>query len=344
MKALRLFSPYEFRLYDEAIPDIADHEVLLKIQAVGICGSDLHRYRGAITDDRKTPIILGHEFSATIEKTGRHVMNVRPGDRVAVEAGIPCGGCEWCLDGNTNLCPHIKFCGVADQDGMLREYAAWPAHLVYKLPSELSFEDGVLIEVLAIALHAVNLANMNPALTCAVLGSGPVGLAVLNLVSRSRGAVKIIAIDIINDRCNFAAGFGADHIMNAHKEDVVKEIMQLTNNRGVDVVFEAAGVEETCRQAVEICAPGGKVMWIGIPEDNRTPFSTESARRKGLTFRFVRRSKILYDQCISLMTQKIVDMESMVTHHFEFERTAEAFRLVDGYKDGVIKAIVWPSR
>ncbi len=342
MKALRLYAPYDFRTCREPVPGIAGDEVLLKIQAVGICGSDLHVYRGALGGDR--PLILGHEFSAIIEKTGSRVTHVKPGDRVAVEAGIPCGRCEFCLAGNTNLCPHIKFCGVGDQDGMLREYAAWPAHLVYKLPPELSYEDGVLVEVLAIALHAVNLANIKPAQTCAVLGSGPVGLAVLHLVARSCGMVNKIATDIVGDRCRFAAGFGADQVIHARKEDVVETVRQLTNGRGVDVVFEAAGVEETCRQAVDICAHGGKVMWIGIPEDDRTPFSTEPARRKGLTFRFVRRSKILYDQCISLMTHKIVDMKSMVTHHFDFEHTPQAFELVNSYKDGVIKAIVHPSQ
>lgn len=344
MKVVRLQEPRKLAVVEEPVPEIGPDEALIKIEAVGICGSDLHRFRGHFFEQEKcgAEIILGHEFTATVAKVGRDVRHLQPGHRVAVEAGRNCGKCEWCERGDINLCPHIQFCGAPPTDGALREYMAWPARLLFPLPDELSFDDGVLAEITGICLHSIDLANMRPGLTAAVLGSGPVGLTTVHLLRKVVGASQIFATDLLPYRLQAVLNMGADVVVNAADEDVTSRIMERTNGRGVDVVFEAAGVDETSIQSVEIAAPGGHVIIIGIPENDRTPFSSAPARRKGLTFRFVRRSKLTYPRGLALAQNRRINLKAMVTHHFPLDQTEKAFDIVDHYKDGVIKAIVNP--
>lgn len=343
MITVRLTGPRSLLLAEEPIPDIRPDEALLKIEAVGVCGSDLHRYRGITFEDASNfQLILGHEFSATVAKVGAQVRNVQVGDRVAVEAGINCGECEWCLRGHPNLCPQVQFCGTPPVHGALREYMPWPTRLLYKLPDALTFDDGVMVEVAGIAMHAIDLANMRPGQSAAVLGCGPIGLATVHLLRQAVGTTLIVATDILPYRLDYAADKGADLCLNPRKTDVVDQVMRITNGRGVDVVFEAAGVQQTCEQAVQICAPGGKVIFIGIPEDDRTPFATTPARRKGLTFRFCRRSKHTYERTIEMIERAVIDLSDLVTHHFPISRAKDAYDLVEQYQDGVIKAIINP--
>ncbi len=341
MRVVRLTAPRTFKVFDEPTPGFEDDHVLLKIESVGVCGSDLHRFRGAAFDDEdNSNIVLGHEFSATVAEVGKAVTNVTPGDRVAVEAANHCGQCEWCLQGYTNLCPNVKFCGLPGVEGALKEYMAWPAHLLHTLPDSLTFDDGVLAEVMGICLFAIDLANMKPGQTAAVLGSGPIGLGVAHLLKRTTGARLIVATDIIQDRCQAALQLGADVSFNSNDMDAEEQILELAHGRGVDVVFEAAGVSQTCELSVQIAAPGGKVVLIGIPEDDRIPFAATPARRKGLTFRFVRRSLNTYPRVLAMMENKIIEPQAMVTHHFSLEESQQAFELVDSYSDGVLKAII----
>jgi L-iditol 2-dehydrogenase len=342
MKTIRLVKPYRFKVQDEPVPKLQEEEVRLRIKAVGVCGSDIHLYKGVSYDQKETidPLVLGHEFSGLVEAVGGSVSSIKPGDRVAVEAGVHCGRCEWCLRGYTNLCPDMRFCGTPPMDGALRQYISWPAHLVYPMPDSMTFEDGVMAEVYGIALHSVALANMRPGMTAAVLGTGSIGLAMVQLLYKTRGVTALFATDLLDYRLDAAQKMGATAALNAGKSDIVDRIMQATGNRGVDVVFECAGAEETCYQSVEIAARGGKAIFIGIPDDNRTPFS--AARRKGLTIRFDRRSLFTYENVIELIAGGLLDTKTPVTHHFSLEETPKAYDMVSRYKDGVIKAIIHP--
>jgi L-iditol 2-dehydrogenase len=259
---------------------------------------------------------------------------------VALEAANHCGSCEWCRKGQTNLCPQVRFCGMPGVDGALREFMAWPAHLLYKLPQQLDFDDGVLAEVLGIGLHSIDLAKMRAGMTAAVLGAGPVGLGIVHLLRRTAGVGLVLASEPIAERRTAALRLGADEVIDAFRENVVERVITATRGRGVDVVFEAAGVAETCEQSVQIAAPGGKVVFVGIPEDDRCPFVAGPARRKGLTFRFIRRSLATYPRVLSLMEKGIIDARPMITHHFSLENVQQAFELADGYGDGVLKAVI----
>ncbi len=343
MRVVRIDSSRTLKLFNEHTPSIQADDVLLDIKAVGVCGSDLHRFRGiSFEQEDNKGLVLGHEFSAVVEETGAHVQNVQPGDKVAVEPAVHCGTCEWCIKGYYNLCENIKFCGVPPQDGALREKMVWPAHLVYKLLPSLNFDDGVLLEPLAICLHAIDLSHIKPGQTAAVLGAGPMGLGIIHLLKRTTGCRSVYATEKIPARCDMAAQLGADRVLDASKENVINAIMDHTRGRGVDVVFEAAGAADTFEQSVELCAPGGHVLFIGIPEDDRMPFSAAPARRKGLTMRLVRRSLLTVPRCMHLMDTGIFNVRPMVTHHFSLDQVQKAFELVDNYQDGVIKAVIEP--
>jgi L-iditol 2-dehydrogenase len=341
MHVIRLTGTRTFDIFDEPIPDITENQALLRIKAVGVCGSDLHRFRGhTFENDTNDGMVLGHEFSAVVEKIGKNVTSVNVGDRVAVEAADFCGSCEWCLKGYTNLCPHVRFCGLPGIEGALKEYMAWPAHLLFTLPDSLDYDDGVLAEGMGICLHSLDLSNVRPGQTAAVLGCGPIGLGMIELLRKVAGVSTIFATDIVPERLTLAKAFGADVLINPNEQDVAARINDNTRGRGVDCVFEAAGVDQTSEQMVDIAAPGGKVMIIGIPESGQIPFSPSPARRKGLTFRFVRRSLNTYERVLDMMDKNIIDVKKMVTHHFPLQQSQQAFELVDHYRDGAAKVIV----
>ncbi|MBN1480910.1 hypothetical protein EH223_00385 [candidate division KSB1 bacterium] len=343
MKVVRLLKTREFAVFDEPLPTLSAHSALLRIKAVGICGSDLHRFRGYTFDDATNAgLVLGHEFSAVVEKIGSRVTNVQVGDRVAVDAANHCGACEWCVRGYTNLCPNVQFCGMPGVEGALKEYMVWPAHLLHKLPEHLDFVDGVLAEGMGVCLHALDLANLHAGQSAAVLGCGPIGLGVIELLRKVAGASQIFATDRVPERLEMAGLFRADVRIRADKDNVVERILELTRGRGVDAVFEAAGVDETSRQMVQIAAPGGKIIIIGIQESDDIPFSPSPARRKGLTFRFVRRSLRMYDRVLGLMDKGAIDVKKMITHHFPLHESQAAFELVDAYRDGAVKVIIHP--
>ncbi|MDZ7724726.1 MAG: alcohol dehydrogenase catalytic domain-containing protein [candidate division KSB1 bacterium] len=343
MQSVRLDDNRRLKLYQESTLPVQTGEVRLRINAVGICGSDLHRFRDVtFAGENNKGLVLGHEFSATILEIGKNVDDLQPGDRVAVEPGIHCGACEWCGKGQYNLCVNIKFCGVPPHDGALRDELVWPAHLVYKLLPHMSHDDGVMLEPLAICLHAIDLAHIKPGYTATVLGAGPIGLGTIHLLKQTSGCHTVIASEIIKERLSMAERMGADTLLDAKYTDVVAAVMDQTQGRGVDVVFEAAGQPDTFEQAVEICAPGGRVLLIGIPEDNRIPFSAASARRKGLSLLLVRRSLLTVPRCMQLMNSGLINVRPLVTHHFPLQKAQQAFEWVDRYKDGVIKAVINP--
>ncbi len=340
-KVARLQSTRTITIGGEENPSITADEVLLRMTRVGVCGSDVHRFRGmTLGGESNAGLVLGHEIAAEIAAVGDNVRHLAVGQSVAVDAAIPCRHCEWCERGFYNLCPHVKFCGAPPTDGALRHFMSWPASACYPLPPGLEPDDGVLAEVLGICLHALDLANMRPAMTAAVLGAGPIGLGVIHLLRRTAGVQWIYASEPISARQAAALQFGADVVFSPDSNNSVDEILQRTNGRGVDVVFECAGKESTSYEAVELAAPGGNVIIIGIPETDSHPFAAASARRKGLTFRFVRRANLAYSRVFSLMQQTIINVRPMITHRFAFENTQKAFELVDAYQDGVLKAVI----
>lgn len=310
------------------MPVAAPGESLLRVTAVGICGSDLHWFSHAGIGDARlhAPLVLGHEFAGVVEGSG---------SRVAVDPLIACGECEPCRQGNPHLCLAQRFAGHDRQDGALQEYLAWPTKCLHVLPDELTDEEGVMLEPLGVALHALELVPVQPGMAVGVYGCGPIGLLVLQL-ARLAGAAPLFATDKLEHRRRAAEAFGARAFWADGEEKA--QILAATQGRGVDVAFEAAGEDAAVETALATLAPGGTVALIGIPEDDQTSFPAALARRKELTLRLVRRMKDSYPRAIELVQKRQVDVRSLVTHRFPLAQAAQAFA-VAARREG-IKVIV----
>jgi L-iditol 2-dehydrogenase len=333
MKVARLHGPGDIRLHDEPMPAMTAGETLLRVCGVGICGSDLHWLaEGGIGDAQlAAPLILGHEFSGMTD-TGR---------RVAVDPAVPCGECEMCRTGNQNLCPRVVFAGHGDQDGALREFMTWPTRCLHQIPDSMDFAEGAMLEPLGIALHAVDLGRIRAGDTVGVIGCGPIGLLIIQLV-RMSGAISVIAVDRLAHRVEAARGYGAHHAILARGGEEIAQIRSsIADRHAVDVAFEAAGEQEAVDAAIELAAPGARVILVGIPASDRTSFGASTARRKGLTIKLVRRMRNAYTRSIQLVQGGAIEVRSLVTHRYPLKKMSEAFA-VAARRDG-IKVLVEPG-
>lgn len=340
MRALRLISPRSFEVQEDSKPEAGAGEALLRVQAVGVCGSDLHSVMhmkiGDIVLDK--PFVLGHEFSAVVEAVGDGVDPKWVGQLVAVDPCISCGHCEHCIEGNPNICRNTLFAGTFPYEGALRDFIVHPADLLHPLPKGFFSTDGAMLEPAGIALHSVNIGHVHAGDRVAVHGCGPIGLLTMQ-IARAAGASQIIAVEPLAYRREWARKLGADTVLS-NDGNHIDEILKITGGRGVDVAFEAAGQVEPVSDAVEVTRPGGRVVVIGIPDENRVEFRESSARTKGLTLYFVRRMKHTYDRVIAMIQAGQLDVRSLVTHHFPLEDAAAGYRLVEDRADGLIKAMI----
>lgn len=329
MKVLRLHSKGQLRLHEEEIPVPKDGEALVRVRAVGVCGSDLHWLgEGGIGDARlEHPLVLGHEFA------GEVTSGALAGRRVAVDPAIPCGRCEFCQQGNPNFCEHLHFAGHGQDDGALREFVAWPERLLHLLPENLSLADGAMLEPLGVALHAVDLGKVRPGMAVGVYGCGPIGLLIIQLV-RLCGATQIIATDKLPHRLEMACELGAEVGILARQGEEMKDVLAETGKHGVHVAFEAAGENAAVETAVETARPGGRVVLVGIPGDDVTSFRASTARRKGLTIKLCRRMKHTYPRAIDLVSRGLVDISSLVTASYPLEQAEQAFAAASR-RDGI---------
>ena len=342
MKAALLHKPGDMRIEDIPEPRIANpKDVLVRVHSVGICGSDVHYYLdGTIGGTVMTePLIIGHEPAGEVVEVGSAVTSLQPGDRVAIEPAIHCGHCEHCVEGNPNLCSHIEFFGTPPQQGAYREMLVHREDLLFKLPPEVSTQAGAVLEVYGVAIHSVDLVGMKSGYDAAVLGAGPIGLSTARL-AKLTGAVRVIVVEPIAERRKMAERHGADVVIDPTETDAVEAIRDLTHGRGVDVVFEAAGVAETPQMSVDVCKNGGVIALIGIPYEDQILFRASSCRRKGLTIRMVRRMKHVYPRSIKLAASGLIHPEAMVTHVLPLERIANGFEMVSQRQEGVVKAMI----
>jgi L-iditol 2-dehydrogenase len=343
MKAARLHAVRDLRVDDVPEPGPPEAgEVLLRVTAVGICGSDLHYYReGSLGGDNvDAPLVLGHEFAGRVEAVGPGV-ELPVGTRVAVEPGRACGRCELCEQGHPNLCRHVQFCGAPPFDGACCEWMRYPARLLFPLPDAISDAEGAALEPLGIGLHTLALAKLQPGETVAILGGGSIGL-LLTQLCRVAGASVIFVTEPVAHRREAARRFGATDVLDPSCEDVVEHVMHLTMGRGVDLALEAAGAPESSAQAAAVTRPGGRVVLVGIPADDRLVLSHAVARRRGLTIKFARRMKHTYPRAISLVASGAIDLKSYITHRYPLDCAAEAFHTADTYADGALKVVIEP--
>ena len=317
MRAARLHGLRDVRIHEEERPKPGPGEVLVRVLAVGLCGSDLHWFEeGGIGASRiSRPIVPGHEMAGRTES----------GRLVAIEPAIACERCSLCLEGHPNLCPTIRFSGQGEDDGSMREWMAWPEHCLFPLPDGLTAVDGAMLEPLGVAIHTVDLAHVRPGSSVGVFGSGPIGLFCLQ-VAKAAGAARLVATDLASrpHRLDAARALGAEAFAAEDGRDA-KAILRATSGHGLDVAIETAGVQAAVDAAAESARPGGRLVLAGIPAEERTSFKASTARRKGLTIVMVRRMKHTYPRAIALAVAGRVDLRSVVTHRFPLAEAAKAF-------------------
>jgi L-iditol 2-dehydrogenase len=311
--AARLHGSGDIRLADEPVPVPDAGHRLVRVTAVGLCGSDLHWFtEGGIGDARlERPLVVGHESAGVIEGGPDH------GRRVAIDPAIPCERCETCRSGRRNLCPTVRFAGHGSVDGALREFLTWPAALLHPVPDTVSDVDAALLEPLGVAVHAMDLGHLRIGARVAVIGCGPIGLLLVQL-ARSAGAGTVIATDPLEHRVAAARRYGADVVHRSGTAVAVHDV-------DADVVFEVAGNDTAVEAALTAARPGGRVVLVGIPDEDRTSFPASVARRKGLTLALSRRMNDVYPRALQLVEQGRVDVSSLVTHRFPLQRVADAF-------------------
>ncbi len=317
-----------------------DKDVLLKIKAVGVCGSDIHYYRQGRIGDQivQFPFIIGHECAAIVEDVGKGVSKVKVGDKIVVDPAISCGICDQCRMGRKNTCRNMKFLGCPGQaEGCLCEYIVMPEDCSY-LYNKLSTGQAVLCEPLAIGLYAVRLAALNTRDRIAILGAGPIGLSCLISAVES-GVKKCYVTEPIDARRQAAFNNGAIWVGNPDKEKIIERILQ-KEPAGLDAVFECAGKQETIDEAIELLKPAGKLMIVGIPKEDRVSFNIHKLRRKAVQIINVRRQNDCTADFIKLLENGRINVDFMLTHSFKPQQAAEAFEMVADYRDGVIKAVI----
>ena len=318
-----------------------DTDVLLKIAAVGICGSDIHYY-----DDGKVgsqvviyPYRVGHECSATVAQIGKAVKNIKIGDKVAVEPTVVCHKCDQCKMGRENTCRNIKFLGTPGQgDGCLCEYIVMPAENCFVVTDSLTLTQAALCEPFSIGIYSVKQGQGPYSDKIAILGSGPIGLSCMT-AARVKGVKKIYMTDKLDYRLAVAKKQGADWVGNPDKNDIVKEITKL-EPQGIDVVYECAGQQSTMDEGIGILRPGGKLVLVGIPRENKIFFSIDKIRRKEITIVNIRRQNRCIEDAVEFLITGKANLDFMATHKFAFKDAIKAFDIAAGYKDGVIKATI----
>ena len=342
MKSMQLTGIRQMEMFDVPKPDIQnDNDVLIRMQAVGVCGSDVHYYTNGKIGSQvvKYPFPVGHEGTGIVEKTGAAVSSLQVGDRIAIEPAMPCGACDQCIAGRPHTCRKLRFLGCPGQaEGCLSEYIVMPQGSCLPVPDGMSFSQAVISEPLAIGLYAARLAGDMNGKNVAILGSGPIGMSVLTGV-RLAEAGNVYVTDKIDERLAIARKSNATATCNILREDAVEEIKK-QEPLLLDFVFECCGRKEALDQAIQLLKPGGKLMIIGIPEFSEFSFPVDELRRKEIAIQNVRRQNGCDKEAIRVMAGGCVSVDHWITHHFSFEQTKEAFDIVARYQDGVMKALI----
>ncbi len=341
MKAVKWFAPRDMRLVDEDIPTPAPHEALVRVESVGICGSDMHYYEEGCIGSAKLcePLILGHEYGGIVEAVGAEADPALVGKRVAVEPGIPCMRCEWCRRGDYNVCLGMAFPGGPGHHGALREFMPVHAGFCFPLPDSMDGVAAAMIEPLAVAVHTVELARVTPGDTAMILGLGPIGLLTA-MVAKLAGVHVLYGSDLLDYRVQAGGKHGVDAAFNASREDTVERMVRETGGRGVDIAFDCARSSETLGLACRVARPGGRCVLTGISGAEIDPLPVSITRRKELTLQWCRRFKHNYPTAIALAASGKVDVRALCTHSFPLAQTPAAFELVSRMDDGVLKASV----
>lgn len=338
-----LYGIEDIRLEQRPIPTPKDDEVLLEMDSVGICGSDVHYLvHGRCADFVvRKPMVIGHEASGIVAKLGANVTTLKVGDRVAIEPGYGCRICDYCKGGRYNLCAEMIFCATPPVDGNLARYYTHPADFCYKLPSHVTMEEGALLEPLAVGVHACRRACVGLGSEVLILGAGPIGLVTL-ITAKSMGASKIVVTDLLQNRLDVATELGADATLvierGADESEIVKKIHELFGG-APDKTIDCSGAEATSRLSILATRSGGCAVLVGMgPPEIKVPLVNALARE--VDIRGVFRYCNDYPAALGLVASGKINVKRLITHHYDIEETKEAFNTSRHGLGGAIKVMI----
>lgn len=326
---------------ERPIPQLGKDEVLVKVEYVGVCGSDLHYFEHGHIGNFivEPPFVLGHEAGGTVVKVGEDVTDLKVGDRVAMEPGKTCGKCEFCKTGRYNLCPDVAFFATPPVDGVFQEYVAHEAGLCFKIPDNMDTMEAALIEPLAVGFHAARQGNAQTGQTAVVMGSGCIGLVSM-LALKAMGLSKVYVVDVVQKRLDKALELGATGVINGREVDTVEEIQKLTGGKGADLVIETAGTEITSRQSVFICKKGATIVFVGYSATGNVNMPMGAALDKELTLKTVFRYRHIYPLAIEAVASGKINVKGIVTNIFAFDDLQEALDTSVKDKANVVKTVI----
>lgn len=339
MKALVLEKVNELRLRDIDIPEtLGPHDVRIALRTVGICGSDVHYYtHGAIGQFVvREPMVLGHEASGVVVEVGSEVKHLKVGDRVCMEPGIPDPNSKATRLGMYNLDPAVRFWATPPVHGVLRPTVVHPAAFTYKLPDNVSFAEGAMVEPLAVGMHAATKARIKPGDLAIVMGAGPIGM-VTALAALAGGCSQVVMTDVQQPKLDLAATLGPIRPVNVAKENLKEVIDQMTDGWGADIVFECSGNEKAAASVFEPLCPGGTVVYVGIPL-RPIAYEVSAAMVKEARVEHVFRYAHVYPRAIALMASGKINVKPLITDVFRFEESVKAFEFAAHMPPTSVKA------
>ena len=326
---------------ERPIPAPRENEVLVKLEYVGICGSDMHYYEtGRIGNFVvEPPFVLGHEPGGVVVEVGKAVTHLKVGDRVALEPGKTCGKCKFCREGRYNLCPDVVFFATPPVDGVFQEYVAHEADLCFKLPENVSTLEGALIEPLAVGFHAAKQGGAQAGQTAVVFGAGCIGLVSM-MALKACGVARVYVVDIMEKRLEKALELGADGVINGKEEDVLEKAKELTDGMGFDLAIETAGTEITTNQAIQAVSKGAVIVLVGYGKTGMMNIMASMALDKELTIKTIFRYRHIYPMAIKAVEQGKVNLKGIATHIFDFDDIQTAMDRSVNEKAEIVKAVV----
>lgn len=331
----------EMGFLERDIPTVKDDEVLVKLEYIGICGSDLHYYETGRIGDYivKPPFVLGHEPGGVVVEVGKNVNHLNVGDRVALEPGKTCGHCEFCKTGRYNLCQDVIFFATPPVDGVFQEYIAHQADLCFKLPEGVSTLEGALIEPLAVGFHSAIQGEVKCGQTAVVMGAGCIGLVTM-MALKAMGVENVYVVDVMQKILDKDLELGATGVINGKEKNAVDAIMEITNGVGCDLVIETAGTEITTVQAINMAKKGSNIVLVGYSKSGEMTLPMSLVLDKELTFKTVFRYRHIYPMAIEAVANGSINLKGIVTNEFSLDEIQNAMDYSVSNKADIVKAVV----
>ena len=345
MKALLLTEYKKMQITDVDEPEVGPDDVLVQVEACGICGSDIHGYDGS-TGRRIPPLVMGHEAAGIVVGTGDNVNDLPNGTRVTFDSMVSCGQCEFCRAGNANLCDNRMVlgvsCGEYRRHGAFAERISVPRRIVYQLPDTLPFEEAALVEAVSVAVHAANVTPITLGDTAVVVGAGMIGLLTLQ-AAKAAGASRVIAVDLNDKRLQVAKELGADEVVRGDQCDAAQTIIEMTGGRGADVAFEVVGATPTVKTAIESVRKGGNVTLVGnVSPTIELPLQSVVTREISLHGTCGCNGE--YPQCIDLMDRGIINVKPLITAKISLADGPQWFERLHAGDADQMKVVVHPQQ